>query len=331
MSAQVIPFRADRAVAVINAALELDPCNHMVRFVESARNAKSPIVGIPIPGERPFCVKGDLLKASLKGMRVTEASIQRPLPGMNGQPYLLVFAVNEKGNVRGSYKYYPASPSQFNHKPLLTVNKQWAEAQREKRSKPKLTSKAAKIEAVIRKLEKEKSPLWTAKNRIARAAPESADEYARTAWMRWHSEKPQRKALSKIAAMYGSGPDKFVYEALDKLFGTRVKRVSELKTHEREKAEVRAHGLLGYIRTPELFRLASYPQWGGYSYPQALTRKTWKTALAQREDDLKRAEARKDYLYRLSSDIRRAKEIDLQIADLRAMIEAETAKPVTVQ
>src|SRR5947208_2873446 len=114
---------------------------HVIKVVESARKAKAPIVGIPIPGERPFTLKREMLKESLRGMRITEASIQRALPGSNAKPYLLVFAETDNG-IKGSRKYLPLDMPIWDVRQKLD---KWAESQRTKRAEPKYKGKAAKL------------------------------------------------------------------------------------------------------------------------------------------------------------------------------------------
>lgn len=284
----------------------------LIGMIDSARNAKAPIVAIPIPGERPFCLTREMLRESLRDMRITEASIQRPLPGSGAKPYLQVFAETDNG-IKGSRKYLPLD------KPLYVIREtlhKWAESQRTKQSKPKSKGKAGKIETLIHKLEKEKSKLGSCE-RDAQRAPDTASEYERAAWQRWHTQRTQRKGLTKIIARLEANVinERGMYLELDKLFGTKVKRTSNLNTHEHAVVSKRGHGMRAYLSTIDVFNLQAKPGWSDECY---------KDALARAEHERKRAEERRDYLYELSSTMRRSKEIDLQIADLQAMLLAET-------
>jgi hypothetical protein len=285
----------------------------LIGMIDSARNAKAPIVAIPIPGERPFCLTREMLRESLRDMRITEASIQRPLPGSGAKPYLQVFAETDNG-IKGSRKYLPLD------KPLYVIREtlhKWAESQRNKQSKPKSKGKAGKIETLIHKLEKEKSKLGSCERLRAASAGEPASEYERAAWQRWHTQRTQRKGLTKIIAQLEANVinERGMYLELDKLFGTKVKRTSHLNMHEHAVVSKRGHGMRAYLSTISVFKLQDKPGWLDECYKDALSR-------AERER--KRAEERRDYLYELSSTVRRSKEIDLQITDLQAMLLAET-------
>ena len=74
----------------------------MIALVERARQAKAPVVGIPVESGEPFILRRSLLVGSLKGLRVTEAAIQLPLPTAT------VENVGVPLSGCGGWKYYEA-------------------------------------------------------------------------------------------------------------------------------------------------------------------------------------------------------------------------------
>lgn len=303
--------------------------NTVIRTIETARNAKakrgslSPFVGIPIPGQRPFACKRELLRDSLKGMRITEASVQCPLPGSNGEPYLLVFAETENG-IKGSRKFVQYAGINMHCRGFaglrLELHK-WAEAQREKlaeaKSNPAFKGKAAKLWTAINKLRKERKNLGSLTHRSDTSAGTIASERERESWARWHNEKSQRKALANIRAMAtGIEPGivetrmrSAVYQKLYELFGTRARRLSELNTRERQMLDKHKTGdLLAYLQSPELFGLSSGPYCSSYDADE------------EREYAKRRSEHRRE----LARNLALAKELDKQIAELQAMLVAES-------
>ena len=179
----------------------------IMRLVESARKAKAPIVGIPIPGERPFCIRGELLRESLKGMRITEASIQRPLPGTEAKHYLLLFCASDDGRIKGSRKYVPVAHEmtwnhsrkerqwRFNHQRYSKVQEQiydWAEARREKLQQPKLKGDAAKLQKLQAKLQK---ITYRPTNPALASGEAETSEYVREEFCTWRNERPIRRTF----------------------------------------------------------------------------------------------------------------------------------------
>lgn len=336
---------------VISAGLQSDPVTvNVVKLVESARKAKSPITAIPIPGEVPLCLKTELLRESLRGMRITEASIQRVL-GMNDKalPYLLVFGVTE-GGVKGSRKYYPVNPStkqyrddrnsqQLAHKSIRELQTGWAEkvqdngwateqaekkqaALRGEKPKRKAKGKADKITALIRKIEKERAAIHTKHVSCGNWPVHKAGDYERETWQSWRDGKAKRKALARIVGRFRANVinELGAYKELDILFGTKVRRISQLRTHDREKAEtirvkdadgLKMYGgrgdLLAYLCASELFP-------GTGSKPRFAT---------CHDDAVKKAQEHQKYLKELAERRREAAALDAQLADLRAMLAAE--------
>lgn len=110
----------------------------VANFVETARNAKAPIVGIPIPGERPFCVRRDLLTSSLKGLKIVDAGIQPSLDGNRRNYRLVVYAAGDR--VQAIRRFVPLG----SYEPLL----EWVKIERKKRATPKVRTSAREKEII---------------------------------------------------------------------------------------------------------------------------------------------------------------------------------------
>src|SRR5947207_12715618 len=109
----------------------------IMQMVESARKAKCPIVGIPQPGEHPFCLKRSLLVESLRGLRIIDAAIQLPLDP-KGQRTLVVYASGPR--VQAIRRYMPLQNWSPDH--IRIPQWSWADAQRKARAKPKVRMSA---------------------------------------------------------------------------------------------------------------------------------------------------------------------------------------------
>jgi hypothetical protein len=178
----------------------------MANLVESARKATAPIVGIPLEGEKPFAVRRDLLVNTLKGLKVIDAGVQLDL--QTGKPSeLVVYASGE--NVKAVRRFKPLdlrylSPYAYS---LRLHMAEWAEKQRAKRKQPKvkLSGREKEIAKQVKRLEREKSKLYIAKNPplhpLLPTGYRYEGNYLRESELQWHNEKPKRKQLAAIAGM----------------------------------------------------------------------------------------------------------------------------------
>jgi hypothetical protein len=239
--------------------------DNVIAYVETARKAKAPIVGIPIEGSRPFAVRRDLLVESLKGLTIIEAAIQMPLNGTNGERQLVIYAVAP--GIKARRVFYPAPLGWQQGSPQYELPK-WADAERKKRAlkaaQPKLTTR----EKAILRLEKQLAKL--PEHRLdplehplleGRAEYERCREHEREAIeqvqqhrqrcdgcglcgyipataaqleARWRREKATRREVQKLARACGKGEmtTAQLYKRLEGM-GLKVKKWSQLDTHTR--------------------------------------------------------------------------------------------------
>jgi hypothetical protein len=180
----------------------------IISRVESAMKATAPIVGIPLPGERPFCLKRKLLVDSLKGLTVIDAALQLPLDKRNGKPMLVVYAVGER--VQAIRKFYPCPEEYYQIKFKL---RDWAEAQRAKLANP--APKLDKYGKQLAKLQKQLDKLWshrpknpaTYRNGFFRRGQLVgwAGEYQYKQIARWKAERSRRQQLNMLGKRYYGG------------------------------------------------------------------------------------------------------------------------------
>lgn len=158
----------------------------VLSMMQSAMKATSPIVAIPIPGEEPFIVRRDLLVGSLRDLTVIDAGIQMPLDGKRENARLNVFAVGE--GVRSSRAFRPIDR---NH--ILRTVWDWAEAERERRGKPKAPKTSAR-QKKIAQLEKRLAKM----GEIQPPAPRLIDGQREVQWRREHDEKQLAAWVSMV-------------------------------------------------------------------------------------------------------------------------------------
>jgi hypothetical protein len=125
---------------------------NLIGCIQSAIKAKCPIVGIPIPGQRPFTVRRDKLVGALRGMQIIDAAIQLPLD--HGHAQMVVYGVAPR--VRGTYKFYLANGHQASE-----LMRDWTRAQRKARAHPKPLEPQGKHAKAIARLEKQLAKMGT--------------------------------------------------------------------------------------------------------------------------------------------------------------------------
>jgi hypothetical protein len=245
-------------------------------LVETARNATAPIVGIPIPGERPFCVRRDLLIASLKGLKIVDAAIQPSLDGNRRNYRLMVYAAGDR--VQAIRKFVPLG----SYESLL----EWVKIERKKRATPKVRTSAREKE--ILKLQKKLAKLRTpqapthpliAKGDTAERIRESdagilrnweqwkADGYPEMQrpltngeqWAAWKREARVRRWIQQQARACSKG--KLTTAQLYRILadrGIKVQKWSDLRTHDKDRCE----GVFGYLAILwEFCGLSRKPAW----------------------------------------------------------------------
>lgn len=233
----------------------------IANLVETARKATAPIVGIPLPGERPFCIRRDLLSDSLKGLKIVDAGIQLPLDGNRRNARLVVYAAGDR--VQAIRRFAPLG----SYEPLL----QWVKNERKKRATPKVRTSARQKE--ILKLQKKLAKLGTPAapmhpllsnrdtaqdirksdaERLANWDRWVADGYPECRkpltngeqWAAWKREAPIRRWIQTQARECRKG--KLSTAQLYRTLAEReivARKWSELKTHDKE----RCGNLWGYL------------------------------------------------------------------------------------
>jgi hypothetical protein len=173
-----------------------------ISAIQSAIKAKAPIVGLPVPGARPFPVKRDLLRDGLKGLRITEASIQEPLIP-SASRVLIVYAVSDR--VKARRVFYPFAKD--GRRSICQTQHKWTEAEREKQAKKRVTPKFSnprerKIHQLKEAIKKHDSRyisrnIWWLRQRPWNAKPHEFTDGDRAAFLVWRNEKPIRRKLGK--------------------------------------------------------------------------------------------------------------------------------------
>lgn len=304
--------------------------NGILGLVESARKAKSPIVGIPLIGMAPFAVKRELLVKTLEGLTVIDAAVQMNLEGQAAM--LVIYAVGER--VQAIRKFLPLQMPAYQAKGMI---RDWAEKQRAKRSAPKVKQTAhakqiAKLEKYLAKIgevEAPKHPLlfgisyghsraesireYDAKQLRAVAemrAEGSAVEYLTKGqeWAEWKRQAHIRRWVQSQARLCAKGKmNSIQFYAILAERGVKVTKWSDVGSYERKH-----NGLTDvYAYLSKLWEFCH------------LQRKPWGFE-PERVEEWSDLPGAKHYEHWLSR-IRNRKELQGQIAAIR-LLEAEAAE-----
>jgi hypothetical protein len=219
---------------------------NLIGCIQSAIKAKCPIVGIPIPGQRPFTVRRDKLAGALRGLQIIDAAIQLPLD--HGHAQMVVYGVAPR--VRGIYKFYLANGHRTSE-----MMRDWTRAQRKARAHPKPLEPQGKHAKAIARLEKQLAKMGTPRPPHCALLykcrhSDGAGSYWRESgvqWAKWKREARLRNKLWHIANKRVGWTNKqhtaAIYEDARAL-GVTVKRWSDINGKEQE----RIGGLFDYLK-----------------------------------------------------------------------------------
>jgi hypothetical protein len=228
---------------------------NVAHCVQTALKAKSPIVGIPLPGEPPFCLRRQFLADSLRGLKVIDAAIQLPLDS-KGTKVLVVYAAGPR--VQAVRKYLPMQSWSPDHIRIPLSN--WAEAHKKKMSSPKLSVYNKQLVRLQKKLTKLGAPRAPQHPLLYkdhwRKSVQEYDERERKAWIslvedgcdvqppltlgqtwaQFKREAPMRQWIQNQARECSKGKISTtqLYARLRDR-GLKVRKWSELSTYERDK------------------------------------------------------------------------------------------------
>ena len=240
----------------------------LVGRVESARRATAPIVGIPLEGEEPFAVSRSLLVESLKGLKVIDAGVQLHLE--TGKPCQLVVYAVGKG-VKAVRKFNPCAGI-LGHSVRLDLW-YWAGKEREKRKAPpkvRTTAREKQLTRLRKQLEKMGKPepplhpfrpsqYGDTAQQIRERDRKEVEGWERLVaegcqverpltmgqrWRKWKQEAGIRRWVQLQARLCKAGKmtTTRLYRVLSER-GIRVKKWSDLRTHDKE----RCRDLFGYL------------------------------------------------------------------------------------
>jgi hypothetical protein len=251
----------------------------ITNMLQNAIKAKSPILGIPIPGEKPFCVRRELFVDSLRGLRLIDAAIQMPLDGDRCKMRLEVWAVSD--TVKAHRKFVPLNPE--THWQTQSTLREWAERQRKKVSGPKLTPKqkvVLKLQKQLAKLGTPRAPMhpYRLKNFEAQAIRDHDALQQKGAaslrdggceitytpvgaqWAQWKREQPIRRWIQAQARLChaGSLTSAKLYKTLTER-GLTVTKWTELRKHDRMRCK---DSFFGYLERLWMYcGLVGRPHW----------------------------------------------------------------------
>lgn len=208
----------------------------ITQMVESARKATAPIVGIPMEGEAPFCLKRALLADSLKGLTIVDAGIQLALDGKREGMRLVVYAVGSGVTAMRSFV-----PMERNS--ILLLQWEWAGKLRDKRKVPtvKMSGRERRIAQWERKLVKlgrpkaPRHPLLYASEYTREHMREHGAELGQQ-WAMWKREAEVRRWISAQGRECKAGKltTTQLYRVLED-HGLQVIKWSNVPTHRGER------------------------------------------------------------------------------------------------
>jgi hypothetical protein len=203
----------------------------ITQLVESARKATAPIVGIPMEGEAPFCLRRSLLVDSLKGLKIIDAAVQLALDGREDGRRLVVYASGDR--VQAIRRFVP-----IHRNAALLPQWEWADKQREKRKRPavKLTGRdkeIAKWQKKLARLGKPRAPEHPLlPSKYAWKYPEGIGQQ----WAQWKREAHIRRWIQAQARVCqaGKATTTQLYRILAER-GLRVTKWSDVPTRHGDK------------------------------------------------------------------------------------------------
>src|SRR5205823_3720897 len=150
-------------------------------LIESAMKAKSPVVGIPIPGHAPFRILRSRLRDSLKGLKILSSAYESG----DSKRWLTVEAAAER--VKSTRKYFPLD----RHHAGKLIDR-WLKSERRKGSKSQRSVRKSAAEKQLETLRTKLANITRRPTNPAIASGHAYSDYKREQFLRWHNEKPLR-------------------------------------------------------------------------------------------------------------------------------------------
>jgi hypothetical protein len=164
-----------------------------------------PYLAIPIPGQRPFVVERKLFNTALRGITITDSSLEE-ITHPTEKRFATIWALtitHNNGRGHGRLVFYNLLQTRYRENYQYFRFKQdiakWADRQR-KQVKTAANPAHARIDKQIRALQREMSKIYVHRpiNPLIPMHRESND-WQRERELRWHQQRTQRTALAKIA------------------------------------------------------------------------------------------------------------------------------------
>lgn len=204
----------------------------LARPLASALRAKSPYVGLPMPGHAPLIFKRSLLVGALRGVKPVNIEVETL---DNGARYLVIDSVaSTRCRSRSRFVSIPRQRFKMWGTPEAKAMDKWSA-----KGKPVTTPKNTKHATAIAKLEKQLAKLG-ARPTIFNIATATGYRHVldRQIWQDWYAQKSLRGKIGALGAQVREGKitSRELYTALDALPGIgEVKRFSDLTAYTRRR------------------------------------------------------------------------------------------------